>query len=988
MASTLDFALQNVQDTFKNEAAAIMNGTLNDVLHGRKIDPNNILVATENAINGAIGNLINQSVNAVNQQVAAAMGSVFRNSSINVIAGNYAGGVLKSVITGKGIPPITRLMTTQIGQGLSQELYSQLPSGLTKTINVDVLGTNVGLSLAPVVNRALNGAVDAVIASIFDGAPLSDALTSSFPSMKDMSDLSGLSSLIDTTYGKIDDTLGTIDNFINFAANIGEVPIDELSGALLLDLDRYIWTGAPAGKLISLANQPLGKPVSNMKGMAREEYEALQKNLAESNISHPLASLGGSFEGIDDIIQGIKTNAGVRAITTNLADAYHTIRTEFGLLTEEEEKADEDAKDRSEELAIGLSEKALFKAAQFDATSTDQLVKLTTIKNGFVDPNAQYPTPEYADRPDVNKLATRDPENTVIDQKDNDRHLGARLPNGQSWDQPPSSYNARYPYNHVQESESGHIMEIDDTPGSERLHTRHRTGTGYEIDPMGNQVKTIKGSDYTIIDKNGYISIVGRANVSVGGGAFVHIAADAHIEVGGNAFINSGNNIELGAAGAIKIAAAERIDLKSRDICIDADNSISINADVAFKIHAKEVNVISDTDIKIETYNDLKLEARGNTDIKTTGTTKMYSGGAMDIKSDGVTHVESKGEMHIKSGADFKASSNGSYHAVANGTLYNTAKGGACNIVASGAVNLDGSPVNLSAGSGSEGSSASGAASAGSANASETEYSTANYPSTTRTPVHEDIIHEAPAKHYAASEVVSVAMNAITSGRDALDDEEKAKIVGRHAIDPKVIDRTPIEDTNAKGSKRTPSQAKTLIVPEEMPIGDTIPPDNLKLSPHFTIGDLTTKAVNGYKLRSNNGILPMSKIVANLQFLALNILEPIYAYRPDLVIDTCFKPFDEKSKKADRNNFGLSISLDFKHAARHTDYYDIANIIQHVCTFDELILWYLTPDFVKSNKETGLLVFNVAGVFNPLAGSKPSALPKTTASAPLETKVT
>ena len=30
-----------------------------------------------------------------------------------------------------------------------------------------------------------------------------------------------------------------------------------------------------------------------------------------------------------------------------------------------------------------------------------------------------------------------------------------------------------YPWNHVYESEAGHIMEIDDTPGGERLYKEH-----------------------------------------------------------------------------------------------------------------------------------------------------------------------------------------------------------------------------------------------------------------------------------------------------------------------------------------------------------------------------------------------------------------------------------------------------------------------------------------------------------------------------------
>ena len=50
-----------------------------------------------------------------------------------------------------------------------------------------------------------------------------------------------------------------------------------------------------------------------------------------------------------------------------------------------------------------------------------------------------------------------------------------------------------YPFNHVFESESGHIIEIDDTADNERLFTSHRTGTSQEIDKDGNRVNIIKG---------------------------------------------------------------------------------------------------------------------------------------------------------------------------------------------------------------------------------------------------------------------------------------------------------------------------------------------------------------------------------------------------------------------------------------------------------------------------------------------------------------
>ena len=40
--------------------------------------------------------------------------------------------------------------------------------------------------------------------------------------------------------------------------------------------------------------------------------------------------------------------------------------------------------------------------------------------------------------------------------------------------EPPSAYNAKYPYNNAMQTESGHFQEFDDTPGAERIRTQHR----------------------------------------------------------------------------------------------------------------------------------------------------------------------------------------------------------------------------------------------------------------------------------------------------------------------------------------------------------------------------------------------------------------------------------------------------------------------------------------------------------------------------------
>ena len=67
------------------------------------------------------------------------------------------------------------------------------------------------------------------------------------------------------------------------------------------------------------------------------------------------------------------------------------------------------------------------------------------------------------------------------------------------------------------ESEAGHIKEIDDSPGSERLFTQHMSGTFEEIHPDGSKVVKIVGDNYEIVAGASNVSITGNVNLTVAG---------------------------------------------------------------------------------------------------------------------------------------------------------------------------------------------------------------------------------------------------------------------------------------------------------------------------------------------------------------------------------------------------------------------------------------------------------------------------------------
>ena len=103
--------------------------------------------------------------------------------------------------------------------------------------------------------------------------------------------------------------------------------------------------------------------------------------------------------------------------------------------------------------------------------------------------------------------------------------------------QPNSAYSAQYPYNHVYESESGHLIEQDDTPGKERLHWYHRSGTFTEFHPAGMRVDRTNAHRYNIITGNYESIISGEEKKS--------ITTDYTLNLGGRLTLKSGKDISI-----------------------------------------------------------------------------------------------------------------------------------------------------------------------------------------------------------------------------------------------------------------------------------------------------------------------------------------------------------------------------------------------------------------------------------------------------------
>jgi hypothetical protein len=131
---------------------------------------------------------------------------------------------------------------------------------------------------------------------------------------------------------------------------------------------------------------------------------------------------------------------------------------------------------------------------------------------------------------------------------------------GFTWGEPITPYAAKYPKNHVRYTESGHVEEWDDTPGAERIHTFHNSGSfvemgnGWEKNPDGTRVQRIVGDDYEIVHGNKKIHISGQQglNLVVDGAANITINGGGNIQITGNTNILATNDVNLQIEGKLR----------------------------------------------------------------------------------------------------------------------------------------------------------------------------------------------------------------------------------------------------------------------------------------------------------------------------------------------------------------------------------------------------------------------------------------------------
>ena len=154
------------------------------------------------------------------------------------------------------------------------------------------------------------------------------------------------------------------------------------------------------------------------------------------------------------------------------------------------------------------------------------------------------------------------------------------------------TYKPTYPLNHVYETETGHLLEFDDTPDHARINIFHNSGTYMELSKNGTRVNHTAGDEHNTA-LNRFTNIKDNETLTVNGSMKILVNTD---RIEGQNFdiqIDDGANLNIQVDnGAANIVVKGNVNLKADgDLNANAAN-ISLNSEGKF-------NMIAGSDIKI-----------------------------------------------------------------------------------------------------------------------------------------------------------------------------------------------------------------------------------------------------------------------------------------------------------------------------------------------------------------------------------------------------
>lgn len=233
----------------------------------------------------------------------------------------------------------------------------------------------------------------------------------------------------------------------------------------------------------------------------------------------------------------------------------------------------------------------------------------STSSNRAEDPTGQFPLSDYYNRESTNTQARGENRNSL---------KWAAASEGVSQILAQEYVSSIYPFNQVSRSITGHIYEVDDTPGNERVLIKHADGAGIELGVDGSVSISSLGNRIEVAGGDQHITIVGDAKLVYQGNVDMRVTGEFNIDC--NEFnVNVKNNKTEVIGGA-----------ESKQVYKGVTNSVVGNV-VNFVTEQ-----VTDTVLGGHQYN-----VKGDVDYNINGSVGFYSSGEMNVTSEDYINIAS-----------------------------------------------------------------------------------------------------------------------------------------------------------------------------------------------------------------------------------------------------------------------------------------------------------------------------------------------------------
>lgn len=415
----------------------------------------------------------------------------------------------------------------------------------------------------------------------------------------------------------------------------------------------------------------------------------------------------------------------------------------------------------------------------------------------------------------------------------------------------------QYPYNKTMVSEAGHIHEVDDTPGAERLLTQHTSGTYEELGPDGRRVVKVTGKNYHIVADDDNVYVQGGVNIYIAGATNVNFFNDVNISIGGKLSLIATEDLRIKASEIYFESSNGDINIKSSgNTNIQSANNMSLDSGGSVKIQSSsDTSVLSNANTNITSTVDINLLANSNIN--------QQSAGNLSLNAGNTGYFQTQSDLNIENGGDFIVSSSGM-----------------ASIQSDDITAIDCADLALNLG---ETETADDAETALTASPADPALPTNIFTAITRN-------QDTPATIDSAMDITHVA---------SMENDDVPGTTGNIIDNYHDNRQISTEDHDLIRNAPAPSPTKSATISSSVPAQTLItstndvekntPNPNLKISKYFTLGQLTTNvAMNKYPVKSQHG-LSVQQIIKNLSLLALNSLDAIKDHFPNISVNSGFR---------------------------------------------------------------------------------------------------